>query len=144
MNHLLTFQIFEKKKSKWLDGSEVKIGMKGEDYNDEEGIVKAIYCVKDLNNIKYDILKRFDGSGWMPRKLDDFLQDKNGDMGGPLENDAYVVGIETNEDTYVYIYSSDGFLVPAIERWKGSKKLRKTNKKIGMFENWRSSDKIKN
>lgn len=142
MNHLFTFQIFEKK-SKWLEGYEVKPGMKGADYGDEEGVVKVIYSVKNLNQIKYDILRRYDGSGWTPRKLDDFIKDTPNDGMRPLDDEDWVVGVESDEDTAVYIYGGEGFLVPATERWKGSKKLSKTNKKIGMFENWRSSDKIK-
>lgn len=122
------------KESEWLEPEEVSVGMEGEDYNGDTYTVKAIYRINKITPIQLSSLKRFDESGWLYGdvkgiKSEEFAEENGYDHSDWL--DSWLVA--TNDA--VYIYGDGGFLVPATERWKNSKKLKSLSDKTGVLEN---------
>lgn len=129
----------------WLDASEVIPGMNGEDYNGEPATVLMIKKIKDFTKAQYSRLIGWDDAGWLPSDYDSLINDKSHLEVLPEHLDSYLVAVEDdNGSSAVFVYDESGFMVPATERWKLSKRLSKTNKSVGVFEHLKSFNEFAN
>lgn len=123
---------------KYLEPEEVVPDMVGEDYNDEPGVVKIIKQVKNITNSDFIKISHYDESGWLPSEYQDLNSDSFRQENF-IDDDTWLVAIrDDNGNDAVFVYGGEGFLVPATERWKNSKKLKNSNQKTGILEHLKS------